>query len=952
MQSMSLDLSLSWDDRNESEKLDKSEQRHMEYFPGGAEWRKWDLHLHVPGTKLNNQYTALQDGSPDVDRFCDLLHESDVHVFGLTDYFCFDTIWKVATRYKQLYPQSHKLLLPNIELRLNEAVNSNREQVDFHLLFSEAVTEDQLRTFMTVLPTELRDSRNRRIPCSEISAEQFMQATVTRDSIQHAINTTFGDDIPHSPYVLKLVPANGNGIRTLKGNQRLGHLTDTIDAFSHAIFGNPDNTNYFADLNRYANPRIPCTAKPVFACSDSHSFDQLRATLGKSFHDGSNTRYVTWVKADPTFAGLLQTLVEPLERVRIQDTQPDSKTPYHVITEIQFSGTNDFPSTISLNSNLVTIIGPRSSGKSSLLAYIAHAVDPEEPDKQRKNAGIVESGPAAGKKWSDVGHIDCRVIWGGQKDVTGRVIYLPQNRLHELSKDHVGVTDRIKSSLIRSYNDHDLDQRSFYGSVETVTSELSKHLNLWFQMNRTLISLNDELVNTGDKSAIAQLVTELQEKVEQLQQESTLTPEESVRDESALSGISSREYELQICSDDLTSIDPYITMETGGSISVSHVGSVIQPTPSTNHLPIPLQTLINIAITQYQQSLDSEIHQIVAEFYQSLAERKDGLLSEITTIKDEDVLAISKGALNKSLDDAVRTLQQQQSILSFIELTEQKIHTIGIDMLDTGNKICKLIAERSTLFSEYVSLCAGNSWNIGELNIYVEQGISSESLEPYSRSFDQRFTSKYFDRNTETIDISSILADPMEFLQDIISSKIPFKRDVNREALGVQILLLAPEIRYVAEIDSDRIGGFSASSMTPGKQALFALTLILGETTEPWPLLIDQPEDDLDSRSIYDQIVKYLIKAKKFRQIIMVTHNANLAIGADSEQVIVANRHGHDRANRDGRLFDYFSGSLEYSLPITRSDYILETCGIREHACQILDGGEEAFQKRRSKYQI
>ena len=72
--------------------------------------------------------------------------------------------------------------------------------------------------------------------------------------------------------------------------------------------------------------------------------------------------------------------------------------------------------------------------------------------------------------------------------------------------------------------------------------------------------------------------------------------------------------------------------------------------------------------------------------------------------------------------------------------------------------------------------------------------------------------------------------------------------------------------------------------MTPGKQALFALTLILNESDDAWPLLIDQPEDDLDSRSVYDVLVGYLTERKRERQIIMVSHNANLVIGADSEQ--------------------------------------------------------------------
>lgn len=172
-------------------------------------------------------------------------------------------------------------------------------------------------------------------------------------------------------------------------------------------------------------------------------------------------------------------------------------------------------------------------------------------------------------------------------------------------------------------------------------------------------------------------------------------------------------------------------------------------------------------------------------------------------------------------------------------------------------------------------------------------------------------------------------------------------------SVAADVHTLTKEIRFSAELDSDRIGGFSRSSMTPGKQALFALTLILNESQEPWPLLIDQPEDDLDSRSIYDTIVPYLTKRKRERQIIMVSHNANLVIGADAEQVIVANRHGNDRRNRDSRTFEYYTGALEDSRPLNEaSATALGRFGIREHACEILDGGEEAFRKRREKYKI
>jgi ABC-type Mn2+/Zn2+ transport system ATPase subunit len=117
--------------------------------------------------------------------------------------------------------------------------------------------------------------------------------------------------------------------------------------------------------------------------------------------------------------------------------------------------------------------------------------------------------------------------------------------------------------------------------------------------------------------------------------------------------------------------------------------------------------------------------------------------------------------------------------------------------------------------------------------------------------------------------------------------------------------------------------------------------------------LIDQPEDDLDSRSIYDDIVPFLREKKRERQIIMVSHNANLVIGADSEQIIVANRNGEDRKNEDGALFNYFSGSIENKKDYdSKSKDTLKSQGIREHACQILEGGELAFEQRSNRYDI
>ena len=141
--------------------------------------------------------------------------------------------------------------------------------------------------------------------------------------------------------------------------------------------------------------------------------------------------------------------------------------------------------------------------------------------------------------------------------------------------------------------------------------------------------------------------------------------------------------------------------------------------------------------------------------------------------------------------------------------------------------------------------------------------------------------------------------------------------------------------------------------MSPGKKGLVLLRLLVDLSNEEWPILLDQPEDDLDNRSVYDDLVSFVKKRKKQRQILIVTHNPNLAVGADAEQVVVANQEGQEKG-RDNRKFkfEYVSGALENSFELSeaRQKTILFRKGIRQHVCEVLEGGKEAFQKRERKY--
>src|SRR5713226_2228283 len=131
------------------------------------------------------------------------------------------------------------------------------------------------------------------------------------------------------------------------------------------------------------------------------------------------------------------------------------------------------------------------------------------------------------------------------------------------------------------------------------------------------------------------------------------------------------------------------------------------------------------------------------------------------------------------------------------------------------------------------------------------------------------------------------------------------------------------------------------------------LQVLVNLSDEEWPILLDQPEDDLDNRSVYEDLVRFLKEKKTKRQIIIVTHNPNLVVGADAEETVVANQSGQE-INRENKKFkfEYVSGSLENSFELEpgKETAILLQKGIRQHVCEILEGGKEAFLKREQKY--
>lgn len=128
--------------------------------------------------------------------------------------------------------------------------------------------------------------------------------------------------------------------------------------------------------------------------------------------------------------------------------------------------------------------------------------------------------------------------------------------------------------------------------------------------------------------------------------------------------------------------------------------------------------------------------------------------------------------------------------------------------------------------------------------------------------------------------------------------------------------------------DSSEAGSFQHNDLSSGQKNTAILSLLLARGTGP--VMIDQPEDELDSEFLYKELVPLLRKAKKQRQLIVVTHNANIPVNADAELIYALKAEG-------GRGVCLSQGGLDCP-------------NVSEAVLDIMEGSEEAFRRRQEKY--
>lgn len=277
------------------------------------------------------------------------------------------------------------------------------------------------------------------------------------------------------------------------------------------------------------------------------------------------------------------------------------------------------------------------------------------------------------------------------------------------------------------------------------------------------------------------------------------------------------------------------------------------------------------------------------------------------------------------------------------------------------NKVISSIITEQTelqkLYQPLMSLITGKGGTLGKLAFNVDRKVDIDAWAARGEALlDRRMQSGF--RGVGTLsqvantDLRAILTTGTaeeiaeavsNFVQNNIQSILghsPYQKSdtVNYRNWMNQIGSWLFDASHITPMYSIQYDGVDIQQLSPGTRGIVLLLIFLAiDLEDDRPLLIDQPEENLDPKSIFDELVPLFSVVKNRRQIIIVTHNANLVINTDADQVIVA-KGGQHRPNQLPDI-NYVAGGLENP-------------AIRAEVCSILEGGETALKERARRLRV
>lgn len=645
--------------------------------------------------------------------------------------------------------------------------------------------------------------------------------------------------------------------------------------------------------------------------------------------------------------------------------------------------------TIPLNAGLVSVIGNKGSGKSALtdiLGLLGNSKNQKhfsflEKSRFRNAKDKLAEGFIAKMRWTDGQEVERNLTEVIGETEAEMVRYIPQRFFETICNDiakednqfelelqqvifsHIPATDRHDSSSLKEL-------------VKTKTAEIEDSIDL---IKRDLAVINLEIAETEKKlrpAYKASLENEKAEKFKELEAYRKTKPSVIKKPQSGENKGLSEIVEaktLQIKNLFEQETETQANLKKQSDISAKYekaLGQIINfqtrlKSDRTKFDDLDLPIFFNDIVTV---TIDTVKLEALSDEAVKSKEVLEGVLNAIPSKKEEmnkelDALTEKLNQPQKEFQEYEKKLAEWQSREREIVGDESTLYSLNYfqnlidDLVKYPVQLKILKEQRRSKSLEIYKKIAEFSAIYKSLYKAVQDFIDNDELaKKFDLEFDvsiveRNFAEKFLAKIKQNIGGKFFHSGSTGIISDIAGKydfnkvdEIPlFLNEIENLFTDEDIETLAkggvPELydfifslEYLKPTYQLKLFGKGIEQLSPGERGHLLLVFYLLVDKDDRPLIIDQPEGNLDGQSIYETLVLAIKRAKNFRQIVIVTHNPNLAVVCDSEQFIHASI---DRENANAVC--YTSGALEES-------------NFKKVVIDKLEGTPPAFDNRKNKY--